>query len=516
MENEYTIEGYSKELLEQCANNVEAFRIAMLASFEFFFQVMLSCEINRDVEVQPFQRTICNKLENIVFNHETNETNNLIINMPPRVGKTTILRYFCAWSFLINMHSKIIYTSFSEKLVDESGESVRDMLQRPIIQHCFPELKVNPNRSGKNNWSLLNGGSMRSSTLKGALLGYGAGVRFTDKYGGLIVIDDPSKAEDFLTEARKEEAIRIFNNTIQSRRNNPRTGIVVIMQRLHPEDLTNHLRKESPEKWDLLVLPALNEDGTSIWESALTADNLREKLASPTTRAEYLTQYQQIPTLVGGNIINSEWFNRYSISSLKNIDPRNAYTFITVDTALKSKTTSDYTAISTWMITDNKLYLLDMIRGRWAFAEIEELIKQRAQEGNIWYKGIEKHRPTSLIIEDHALGCPLIQSLNADPFFRIPIIPLQKKEMKYLRLNRVKQFIEEGYVFLPTDTHAFDEGGMLKQTIIDFMGECESFNSRETHKNDDMVDNMIDALGEFLKYWSPYEKKPQSNYVGNY
>jgi predicted phage terminase large subunit-like protein len=190
--------------------------------------------------------------------------------------------------------------------------------------------------------------------------------------------------------------------------------------------------------------------------------------------------YQQNPQIVGGEIIRGSWFGSYS--KLPILKQRIIY----ADTAQKTSERNDYSVFECWGLgSDGKLYLIDMIRGKWEAPEL----KRRAVA--FWnkhaaYKTNNFGQLRQMKVEDKASGTGLIQDLKLTE--RLPIIGIQRTKDKYTRLLDVIGYIEAGYVMLPID-------GTFTN---DFIYECESFTSDDSHKHDDQVDPMIDAINDLL------------------
>ena len=136
-----------------------------------------------------------------------------------------------------------------------------------------------------------------------------------------------------------------------------------------------------------------------------------------------------------------------------------------------------------WGLAGGKIYLLDQIRGKWEAPEL----KKRAKE--FWTKHVAVEGMgalRSLFIEDKASGTGLVQEIQRDGF--IPVVPVQRQKDKYTRLSDVLSYIDSGLVCVPENA----------PFTSDFLTECESFTSDDTHAHDDQIDPMIDAITDLL------------------
>jgi len=171
-------------------------------------------------------------------------------------------------------------------------------------------------------------------------------------------------------------------------------------------------------------------------------------------------------------IIHTEWFKRYEV------EPEFEYRFITGDTAQKTKEANDYSVFTAWGVSkERRLYLLDLIRGKWEAPELETQAKDFWNKHNANKNGSLR----SFCIEDKASGTGLIQTLQRKE--SIPIEAIQRNKDKYTRCLDILGYIKSGYVFLPASAWF----------VSDFLTECEDFTSNDQHEYDDQVDNLMDA-----------------------
>ena len=171
-------------------------------------------------------------------------------------------------------------------------------------------------------------------------------------------------------------------------------------------------------------------------------------------------------------IIHSEWFKRYEV------EPKFEYRFLVGDTAQKTKEANDYSVFTVWGVSkERRLYLLDLIRGKWEAPELE------TQAKDFWSKHIVLKNGVLRVmsIEDKASGTGLIQTLQRKE--SIPIEAIQRNKDKYTRCLDTLGYIKSGYVFLPESAWF----------VSDFLTECEGFTSNDQHEYDDQVDNLLDA-----------------------
>lgn len=438
--------------------------------FKSFVRVFHYHLTSKEFIFKQFHKEIIQHLESIALG--TAEKKDLIINMVPRFGKSIIMQYFVAWSFALNPKSNFIYTSYSDNLVLSFSDNIRGVLTSELFQKLF-NIKFSKSEDSKRKWTTEDGGGIYAAAQGGSVTGFGAGGLEED-YAGALIVDDPIKPMEARSELMRQKSIDYFEETLSNRLNNPKkTPIIIIMQRLHIDDLCGYLEKTYHGRFTILTYPAYNEDTQeSIWPEKYDS-NFFEKLKI-TNPYYYYSQFQQEPITLGGNIIKGDWFKHYrELPHFKRV-------FITADTAQKIKQSNDYSVFGVWGVADNGLYLVDMLRGKWEAPEL----KQAALE--LWnrFKIIDGVPCAGFYIEDKTSGTGLIQELQRHG---LPIIPLQrgKGEDKLTRLQGVLDYIFSGKVFLPE----------LRPDIVKpFIAECEAFARDDSHKHDDQVDVMIDAI----------------------
>ena len=303
---------------------------------------------------------------------------------------------------------------------------------------------------------------------KSQILASNCGVPSVNGFSGALVLDDVLDAGNAIYEIERENSIRVYNEKLATRRRTPTTPTILIMQRLHPEDLAGWVERNQPDLWDIVKVPALDENGNSFWEERYPKAEL--EMLRDRQPEMFQAQYQQQPIVRGGQLIKTNWFNFYSEH------PRYEQIFIVADTAQTVKEYSDYSVFMVWGKYNNNLYLIDMIHER---LEIPDLIK-RAKEVTNKYKIWQNYlRLSFLAIEDKSSGTALIQQLRRETI--TPILPYKvKKKDKVTRVKDILYYIEAGRIFLPFNRdYSF---------VPIFLAETEMFDAMGTAKHDDIVD----------------------------
>jgi hypothetical protein len=249
------------------------------------------------------------------------ENRRLLINQPPRSLKSICISIaYVAWVLGRDPTKRIIVVSYSNDFASELHRQFRMVVDAPWYQALFPGM-----RAGKDSGSELvttAGGSRYATSIGGTLTGRGA---------DLIIIDDPLKAEDAMSEPARRRVIDWFGGSLVSRLNDKEKGpIVVVMQRLHEDDLAGHLISQGG--WHHLDLPAIAIEESPIdvgrgqrffrrvgdvlhaeRENRETLVRIKAEIGS----LMFSAQYQQRPIPLEGNLIKREWFRHYDVPPQK-------------------------------------------------------------------------------------------------------------------------------------------------------------------------------------------------------
>lgn len=458
----------------------------LASSFKAFHSVFTWYMYRQQWIYMPFHDLIIKEFEDIAFGK--NKYKNLVINIPPRFGKTKLCESFEAWSFFLNPHCNIIHTSYSDDLVTSSSKAVREMVTSELFQKLSGGVKLKKDVVGAQFWKTEVGGAYRAAALGASITGFGCGGT-GDNYAGFGLIDDPIKASDVKSRAEMQNCIDYYLNTLKSRKNNQaKTPFILIMQRLDVDDLTGYVLENEKEEWKQIKLPALNEKtGVALWEEKFSAEDLfKLKKQSPFV---YYGQYQQEPIVLGGSVFKSEWWRFYSTKD----DFKYKLSYIVADTAMKKGEANDFTVFQYWgMTVDNKLHLIDMVKAKFDAEELERAVV------NFWQKhekGDHVCAPYGFYIEDKSSGTGVIQNVRKK--YPIPIIPISrnayrdelgrwKSQDKYTRALTAMPHITNGWVFLPN--------GEQDPISAEVIAEASAFKADLTAKHDDIVDAMVDAI----------------------
>ncbi|HEY7129452.1 MAG TPA: phage terminase large subunit [Nitrospira sp.] len=406
-------------------------------------------------------------------------TTRLIINIPPRHLKS-ICASVALPAFLLGRDPtrKVISVSYSDELASKFSNDCRAVMRSDWYQKIFPRCRIDRAKDTEAEVRTTERGYRLATSVGGTLTGRG---------GDVIIIDDPIKPQDAQSKVVREKCIQWYENTLLSRLDDKVHGaIVLVMQRLHLDDLAGHLLERGG--FEHLCLSAIAEKRETIRldrghvhvrQAGDVLDPIREPLSALERQRAAMTplvfsaQFQQSPIPLEGNLIKRDWI-RYFGDDL----PRQEgdYFVISWDTALKASELADYSVGTVWQVRGrgNEIYLVDLVRGR---LEYPELV---AAATDLWRKWKFEGRATHLVIEDKGSGSSLIQSLKHEKIFA-HLHHAKLEGDKVMRLTAQAAYFHAGRIYFKKDAPWLDE---LMAELLGFPGV----------KHDDQVDSVSQAL----------------------
>jgi predicted phage terminase large subunit-like protein len=403
----------------------------------------------------------------------------LIINLPPRHLKSLLASIaFPAWCLGHDPSAQILSVSYGQELADKLARDCRSIMTSPWYRRIFPT-RLAAHRQAVQEFITTAQGYRLATSNGGVLTGRGADI---------ILIDDPLKPEEALSEAQRQAANEWFDHTLYSRLNDKRHGaIVIIMQRLHEDDLVGHVLGQEP--WEVLSFPAIAEadeihEIETIWgprcferrqgeplhperEPLDTLDRIRRTVGE----YNFAGQYQQSPAPLGGGLVKAEWFKRYRANERLESFERIVQSW---DTANKATELSDFSVCTTWGVKGKDLFLLGVFRRRLEYPALKRAVREQQNLFNA----------TEVLIEDKASGTQLIQELIADGCHGVT--RYQPECDKIMRMHAQTGMIENGFVHIPETA----------PWLAEYLHEMTVF---PKGKHDDQVDSTAQLLDWFKK-----------------
>jgi predicted phage terminase large subunit-like protein len=284
-------------------NEEKVLKVMCEEDFLFFMRYIYKENNRRNFIVAPHFVLLANFVMRII----NGEVKRGIINIPPRYGKTeSLVKCFIAYGLAINPASKFIHLSYSSDLALDNSSQAKEYVESQAFQK-FWQMKLKKDAQGKQKWFNESGGGVYATAAGGAITGFGAGVADSKIFSGAIIIDDPLKPDDANSEVKRSAVNERYNSTIRSRVNDRDTPIIVIMQRLHEEDLSGFLLNGgSGEEWEHLCLPALDENNQPLWQEKHSFEELEQ--IRQANRYNFSGQYMQTPSPAEGGEWRKDWF----------------------------------------------------------------------------------------------------------------------------------------------------------------------------------------------------------------
>ncbi len=406
----------------------------------------------------------------------------LVVNVPPRHLKSLAASVALpAWLLGHDPTLAVVNVTYAQDLSEKFARDCRAVMTSPWYQSLF-STRLGSSREPLAELATTSGGFRMATSVGGVLTGRGADV---------ILIDDPLKPTDAMSESRRRAANDWFDSTLYSRLNDKARGkIIIVMQRLHEDDLAGHVLKH--EAWDVVSFPAIAEDDERFAiETPFGPKEFRrpagealapareplatlERIRATIGEMNFASQYQQSPAPAGGGMIKAAWFRRFPLGEISSppdlIRGRGFDRIIqSWDTANKPSALSDYSVCTTWGLMGPNFYLLDVVRRKLSYPELKRAVLDQDQ----------RFSPEAILIEDRASGTQLIQELIAQGCSRAT--RFSPSGDKVMRLHAQAATIENGFVWLPETA----------PWLADYLAELLAF---PAGRHDDQVDSTAQAL----------------------
>lgn len=415
----------------------------------------------------------------------------LLINVPPRHSKSSLAVIWTVWTWLLNPSVQWLCASYSLGLALRDNRKARLLIQSPYFQAKYGSaFHLSDDQSAK---------SLFENSARGYRMAVSVGSGSTGMNASIGLVDDLHSISDRDSKTAIEAATDWFDTVFSTRLNDPaKGGLVVIGQRVHESDISGHLLSQGG--WEHLCLPAeysptrrcytptlrwsdpRREEGELLWPerfSRATLEQQRRNLGA----VAYSALYEQSPTPAGGAIFKKEWLRYFGTmdeaymlvqpNGTRAVLKSSCTVFATVDLAISSKQTADYTVIGVWGVTPERdLLLVDLIRGRFDFAESQRQIEM------VYLR----YRPDFIKVESVAFQLSMVQTLLARG---IPVREYRPTRDKVSRASAASIWFENGKCYL--DARA--------SWLPDVEGEMVTF-PKGSH--DDVVDNVSMACDEVL------------------
>lgn len=401
----------------------------------------------------------------------------LIVTLPPRALKSMMISaLWVAWSLGRDRTLNFVCVSYALDLSNKQARDCRAVMQSDWYQRLFPHTRIRVSRSAVHDFETTAGGGRLATSITGTLTGRGGDI--------IIIIDDPIKPDEALSDTVREACNDWFSSTLASRLNDKKKGaIIVIMQRLHPYDLVGMLQEQGG--WDELSLPAIAQEDQHV---PLTRGRVHIRKVVDVLHPEheplevlmsiqqtmgsllFAAQYLQQPVPLLGNLVKRNWLATYTTPPERT---GNADRIVqSWDTASEQGTFTDYSVCVTALVRGRNVWLLHVWRGKVQFPDLVKKTIELATE----------FKATELLIEKASSGRQLLQQLWREPVRGVPDpIACKPEGDKQSRFSGVSAMIEAGRLSIPKEA----------PWLGTFLAELLAF---PTTRHDDQVDALTQLL----------------------
>ena len=332
-----------------------------LARREFFY----FCNLMASDFYKPERRYLVELCEALQSFYEDEKAKVLIINEPPRHGKSRTASLFVEWVLGRNPAEKIMTGSYNNILSATFAKNVRNAIQEikadeniTVYSDIFPNVRIKRGDAAMDMWSLDGGyNSYLATSPSGTATGFGC---------SLLIIDDIIKnAEEAYNETAKEKSWLWFTNTMLSRLEEG-GKILIIMTRWASDDLAGRAIEHFGKAAKVITMKALQPDGTMLCDEILSRHSYEEKVRA--MGADIASaNYQQEPIDLKGQLYSS--FKTYErIPTDANGNPLFTAIRNYTDTA---DTGSDYLCSIVYGVYNGEAYVLDLLYTKDAMEETE-------------------------------------------------------------------------------------------------------------------------------------------------
>lgn len=461
---------------------------------------------------------LCRHLEAVTRGWSTR----LLANYPPRCAKTNVTSIcWPIWTWLQRERTvtsgpqvRFLCASYGDTLSLQNANAMRQLLESPWFrEHWGDRLGLRADQNSKSDYANKFGGKRVSTSIHGSLIGLG---------GDIIIVDDPHNTERVESAPERESSARGWRELSTTRLNDPkRSAIVVIMQRLHEEDVSGViLSSQHSGEWSHLMLPMRydpqrhcvtymgeiapfwedprHDDGELLWPDRFgekEVENLEVNLGPYMASG----RLQQSPEPVGGGIIKRNWWQLWPAEGYEPklgeplVYPPCSYIAVSIDTNYGQREENDWSACTCWGVWYDqrerpKLVLMEAWRVRAPLRGVYPPGAQTEEERKPHWGLVEKAMDTvrrrkahAILIEDKTRGRDLsdeIRRLLRDGESALHLV--QPVGDKLARLTSVEPLFADGMIYAPDKAWA--------EMVI---SEMTSF---PRGKHDDLVDTCSMAL----------------------
>ncbi len=400
---------------------------------------------DQNFKIGKHHRKISRALERVA----KGECKRLIINMPPRHGKSYLCNYLFPLWFLGNHPDKnIISVSYSQELAMDFGRKIRNHMTLDQFKKVFPDVSLAEDSKSASKFSTNAGGDYFALGAGGSITGRGAHI---------VIMDDMIKGHLEARSRVQRDTLREWYSSTLRTRLMPGGSIVLIMTRWSIDDIAGWLISKDKGEWEVLSLPAIDENDEPLWGEQFSYDDLMA-IKREVGSSVFNALYQQKPSHDNGLFIRKDWLKYYDTR------PAISEVVISWDTTFKDTDSSDYCVgvVLGRSASDQRIYLLEVVRRKMDFVKTREAMRSLASR----YPGSVN------LIEESANGHALLQTLQSE----IPnLIGVKATDSKESRMQAISPIIESGQVIFPNPEFDSEIQECIDELIAFNKGQHDDF-----------------------------------------
>lgn len=463
------------------------------------------------------------------------EIRNLIINIPPRHGKSLMVSVFWpVWSWINFPTTRWMFASYALSLSIRDSVKCRRILESPwFLERWGDTVRMTGDQNRKDKFENDRTGYRIATSVDGSVTGEGA---------EFLVGDDLHNVKDGESDTVRKSTIDWWDTVMSTRGNDPRTvRKLIIMQRIHELDITGHLLAKEGSTWEHLCLPAEYECPKTTTSTTATTSagaetgapepaQVKKKMtrlgwSDPRTEEGQLLwperfgraeieglkrelgpyacagQLQQRPAPLEGGLVKKAWFRYwsrdehdriiYGANDRTMLTPWHLFRFATVDFAVSQKQAADFTVCAVWGIArdgSRRMALLDLLRKKMEGPDIVPALRDFA---------VTRWKVAHIWPEPQGFQLAIVQEMvrRGLPVREMPREWVDRDKMT--RLLAATPALEQGYVYFPRYAPWLEK---FENEILTFPNAA----------HDDQVDNLAWAVAAWSRtpIWTPGDNAP--------
>lgn len=426
------------------------------------------------------------------------EISNLLINIPPGCMKSILVSVaWPAWEWIKHPELRYLGASYGGDLAIRDAAKCRDIIMSDWYQERWPQVAVRKGADQKTKYELTSGGWRMATSVGG---------RATGEHPDRKIVDDPHSAAQADSDTERRGGVTWFDRTLSTRGESRGARTVVVMQRLHENDVSGHILSDSTSGYVHLCLPMeydgqrhktsigwedpRTKRGSLLWPEMFPAESvarLKKRLGSYGAAG----QLQQRPAPEGGGILKTAHFQLWPKGR-----PLPVFDLVvqSYDTAFSGEDAKQnaQTAHQTWGLAEYKGKRIGLLLDSWAdHLAYPELRARVLRDWKTVYgtspddKSRKGRRPDNILVEKKASGHSLLQDLRAA---NVPAVAYSPTSDKVARAHQAAPILELDCLYIPESAK---EPGTFVTWARPLVEQCEKF------PNSELKDN-VDAFTQFV------------------